>query len=299
MLRSGLLISKETKVRQIVFLFFFSVSLVEAKLPPKTIGVDAIYGVDDRELITEKSPIHIRQLANSVALIVSVDYLESGFLRTTINAKSLKETINMCVSENFVTRPSLSACTGFLVAPDIMATAGHCFQNEEDCTSKKLIFNVDAHNQNKNGYVVLSKNVYSCKEIITSEFSEEHDYALIRLDKASKRSPLKLNLTSKINNNATVFMIGHPLGLPLIHSKDSPVSDNGSASIFKTPLDSFEGNSGSPVFNSKTLEVEGILVNGQEDFVQDPALECYRNKTYEGAGGEGATRIQDLLPFLK
>ncbi len=274
-------------------------TFAEAKLPPKIPGIDAIYGVDDRELVTEKSPLSVRKLANSVAMILSSDHLEIGFLRTIINAKSLKENMNMCVSEKFVTRPSISNCTGFLVAPDIIATAGHCFQNEEDCASKKIIFDVDAHNQSKNGYVVLSKNVYSCKEIIISLLDDDRDFALIRLNKATKREPLKLNLSGKIENSASVFMIGHPLGLPLILSKKSPVSDNSGASLFKTALDSFEGNSGSPVFNFRTLEVEGILVNGQEDFVQDLDLECYRNKTYEGAGGEGATRIKQILPFLK
>lgn len=286
-------------MRQILFLCLFSVSFVEAKLPPKVIGVDAIYGKDDRELITPATPSNIKKLAKSIAMIVTVDNLEVGFLRTTIRAKSLKENLNMCVSENFVTRPSITSCTGFLVAPDIIATAGHCFQNEEDCATKKIIFEVDAQNQNKNGYAVLSKNVYSCKEIITSALVDDHDYALIRLDKATKRTPLKLNLAAKIDNAASVFMIGHPFGLPLIFSKNSGINDNSGASIFKTSLDSFEGNSGSPVFNSKTLEVEGILVNGQEDLVQDPDLECYRNITYEGAGGEGVTRIQDLQHFLK
>lgn len=274
-------------------------AFAEAKLPSKFDGVGAIYGKDDRELISSSSPAAIKKLASSVAMIVTIDNLEIGFFRTTIRAKSLKDNLNMCVSENFVTRPSVSNCTGFLVAPDIVATAGHCFQNEEDCATKKIIFNIDSQNQNRNGYAVLSKNVYSCKEIITSVSSDDYDFALIRLDKVTKRIPLKLNLRSKIDNNATVFMIGHPLGLPLIYSKNSVISDNSSAAIFKTSLDSFEGNSGSPVFNSKTLEVEGILVNGQEDFVQDSELECYRNKTYEGAGGEGVTRSQELLFFLK
>ena len=285
-------------MRFFLLLTLFSLSLVEAKLPPKNPGLDAVYGIDDRELVKETTPQKIQKLADSVAMIVSVDNLEIGLLRTTINARSLKDNLNMCVSEKFITRPSLSACTGFLVAPDILATAGHCFQSAEDCASKKIVFDVDSKNQSKNGYIVLSKNVYKCKEFITSTLSDEQDFALVRLDRSSRRTPLKLS-KNVISSSSSIFMIGHPLGLPLVFTKDSEVSDNSGASIFKTNLDSFEGNSGSPVFNSKTLEVEGILVNGREDFVQDPEGECYRNKTYEGAGGEGVTRIQELLPFLK
>ena len=286
-------------MRLILIFSFFLVSLAEAKLPPTIVGIDAIYGKDDRELITSASTSSLKKLAKSVAMIVTVDHLEIGFLRTTIRAKALKENLNMCVSENFVSKPSLTSCTGFLVAPDLVATAGHCFQTEEDCANKKIIFEVDAQNQNRKGYAVLSKNVYSCKEIVTSVLSDDRDYALIRLDRVTKRTPLKLSRVERIDNSASVFMIGHPFGLPLMYSKNSTISDNNNSFIFKTFLDSFEGNSGSPVFNSKTLEVEGILVNGQEDLVLDSDLECYRNRTYEGAGGEGVLRIQELLPFVK
>ena len=62
---------------------------------------------------------------------------------------------------------------------------------------------------------------------------------------------------------------------------------------------SFEGNSGSPVFNAETFEVEGILVNGQEDLVQDPKIECYRNIVYGGSGFEGVIRASELAPLLK
>ncbi|MBC7713129.1 MAG: trypsin-like peptidase domain-containing protein [Rhizobacter sp.] len=293
-------------MRQILFLCLFSstflTSFVEAKLPVLNPGIDAIYGADDRELITSGSNHQIKKLADSVALIVSIDVLDIGFLRTIIKAATLKENVNMCVTENFVTRPSVSGCTGFLVSPDVIATAGHCFQNEEDCATKKIIFDVDSHNQTRNGYVVLSHNVYSCKEVLKSESNDDHDYALIRMERASKRLPLKLNKSGlKISDDASVFMIGHPLGLPLMLSKSAPVSDNRGVSIFKTALDSFEGNSGSPVFNANTFEVEGILVNGQEDFVLDSNGECYRNKRYDDgvAGGEGVTRISDPLPFIK
>ena len=36
---------------------------------------------------------------------------------------------------------------------------------------------------------------------------------------------------------------------------------------FMTNLDTFGGNSGSPVYNAKTHKVEGILVRGERDYV--------------------------------
>lgn len=289
-------------MRQILFLsLIFGLSIVsdsEARVKMPSTGLDAIYGQDDRVLISNKSESTIKKIAASVAMVVSVDVLDIGMFKTTIKASSLQETMNMCVSEHFVARPSLPACTAFLVAPNIMATAGHCFVNEDDCTSKKIIFDVDASKQSRKGYSVSTKDVYSCKSIISSEMMDMKDFALIELDRApKKRVPLKLNLDKKIEDKASVFMIGHPFGLPLTLSRNATVLNNSDTFQFTASLDSFEGNSGSPVINKETLLVEGILVNGQQDLVQDSKLGCYRNVIYSGSGGEGAFRVSELPPL--
>ena len=287
--------------------------------------VDAIYGKDDREFVTIKSKTKIRKLSKSVALILSSDYLESNSLTTSlwmpniqikkmkapvssniiqILAPDLKEARDMCIDERFVTSPALPACTGFLIAPNILASAGHCFINEDDCANKKIIFDVVDSKQNALGYVVSSKNVFNCTKIISTAYDQSdpyyQDYSLIELDRIPKgRLPLKLNLIKKIADNEQVFMIGHPVGMPLMLSPQGIVSGNLSEFQFSTNLDSFEGSSGSPVFNAKTFEVEGILVNGQEDLVLDPKLKCYRNAVYSGSGNEGVFRSSELAPFLK
>ena len=287
-----------------LFLTLTYASFTEAKINIGSSGLNSIYGKDDREIITNKTDPRILELSKSIALIVPVDVLNSGMFKTTIKASSLQETMNMCVSEHFVTKPSVSGCTGFLVAPNIMATAGHCFVDETDCATKKIIFDVNSKEQSRKGYSVNSNNVYSCARIISTMYDmnrlDEHDYALIELDRAPKRrTPLKLNMSKKIDNSANVFMVGHPFGMPLMLSRESALINNNGIYQFTAALDSFEGNSGSPVFNSKTMEVEGILVNGQEDLVYDPENECYRNKIYYGKGGEGFFRASELPPFLK
>ena len=291
-------------MRQILFLCLFlafqNTSFAGLKIPSAD-GVGAIYGIDDRELINESSPKSVIELSRSVALIVSSDYIEGNFIRTTIKAKSLKETLNMCVNENFAAKSALPGCTGFLIGEGLMAPAGHCFQTPEDCATKKIIFDVDQKKQTRNGYGTFTVNVYECKEIVAQSYFNNEDYAIIKLDRVPKKRPaLKLNLKSKIANDARVFMIGHPFGLPLTYSRSTKVNNNSDRDIFTAGLDSFEGNSGSPVFNAKTLEVEGILVNGQQDLVLDSKNECYRNQTYEEEkGAEGVFRISGLLPFLE
>ena len=139
-----------------------------------------------------------------------------------------------------------------------------------------------------------SSNVYSCKTILAQSLDGESDYSIIKLDRVAKnRTPLKLNRNRSIELSDQVFMLGHPFGLPLVLSQKTSILENLQSHIFKTPLDSFEGNSGSPVINAKTFLVEGILISGQEDLVQDSEKLCYRNKEHT-SGGEVVFRASEL-----
>ena len=78
------------QVRQILFLTLFTNLLFASNVKaekilniPTIVGADAIYGSDDREFVTKKSKIKIRKLSKSIALIVSIDYLDiNAFLRS-------------------------------------------------------------------------------------------------------------------------------------------------------------------------------------------------------------------------
>jgi hypothetical protein len=290
-------------VRQI-FLYLIILSVLKfdpayaaADVNIPTTGVDAIYGRDDREFVTHHSSLKLREMALSIGYIVSEDYLERGFFKTLIKAKSLKETLNLCAGEKFESDRSVPNCSGFLVAPDVLVTAGHCFATEADCHTKKIIFDVDLSSQAKKGILVNRKNIYSCEQILFQNLQGVSDYAVIKLERATKNRPsLSLNLTKKIEDNESVFMLGHPFGLPLIISKKAKLSENTDLDLFKASLDSFEGNSGSPVINARTFKVEGILVNGQEDLVQDSEKLCYRNAKHV-SGGEGVLRASSLPTF--
>lgn len=286
--------------------FSFTVS---AKLIPENAHTQAIYGADDRQFISSSTDVKIKKLSESVAMIVSKDAVENKFLSAVIKANPMTESrgANLCPDAKFADHHSLNSCTGFLIAPDLVASAGHCFMSEEDCANKNIIFEVQAKNEIAEGYKVLKRAVYECKEIVKSHFEADtmSDFAVVRLKKrVTDRVPLKLRQKGMINLGDSVFMIGHPLGLPQVYSSKSFVSDIENEHFFKASLDSFEGNSGAPVFNAKTFEVEGILVRGEDDFVEDSSKQCYRYQMYEegqrgrtSMKGEGVSRISDLFPL--
>jgi hypothetical protein len=124
------------------------------------------------------------------------------------------------------------------------------------------------------------------------------------LDRETDRQPLKVRTSGKITTKDQVFLLGHPLGLPLVFSPSAEISDNSNPVYFKTRVNSFRGNSGSPLFNAKTFLVEGILVRGEEDLQFDEINQCQRYAKYLSTDvdfklkGESVTRIKYILPFL-
>lgn len=90
------------------------------------------------------------------------------------------------------------------------------------------------------------------------------DYGILKLD----RSVVGYKPYSKINQNIqkgdALTLIGHPVGLPKKTDKGGEVTLAGPL-IIRGTVDSFGGNSGSPVFDANGLLV-GILVGGSQDF---------------------------------
>lgn len=228
----------------------------------------AVFGVDDRISIRPGSAGHALARSTAVALLSSnFEATTPGKLR--LNVDGLEE--KFCPSVRFVKQKSLAyACTGFLVAPDLIMTAGHCMvntgesRNETDlyCKAYSWLFDFDETLDTEN---VSASNHYTCKRVVYAVKDEKapfRDYALVQLNRPVRgRTPLKLS-TAAVTASDTFSMIGHPFGLPSKLSRNARLLVNKpSRQSFLTSLDAFEGNSGSPVFNAKN-EVVGILVGG-------------------------------------
>lgn len=234
-----------------------------------------IYGEDNRVDVTE-TDAKIQALGKAVAGRV----MNFSFKRDD-NKISFEDVLTLshpmsarvCSSERFADQPTVADCTGFLVGEDLLVTAGHCMvpfgqsvrnQGTRDCESFSWLFDYksDAVLESMDG-----SQLYGCKEVVAGEYTDELDYAIIKLDrKVSDRTPLKVRKEGKLTLGQSIFVMGHPSGLPLKYADGARVFET-EATYFATNLDTFGGNSGSPVFNKDTLEVEGILVRGDTDYV--------------------------------
>lgn len=280
-----------------------------AELKEISIGNKSIYNFDDREMISSTTQSDIQELARSVGLIFYKNDLIAGQADSVIFGNLLSEKPpvgnNYCPDEKFADHHNYKpACTGFLIGKDVFVSAGHCFRSKNDCQNKLIVFNITANNEVTNGFKINNNNVFKCVKIISQAYDSTNtmmDYSVVRLDRKADLPVLKVRTKDKIGDDENVFMIGHPLGLPLIYSRDASVDDNSNDVYFKTTLNSFHGNSGSPVFNAKTHLVEGIMVRGESDEIYDEVRQCNRYAVYSTADhekGEGATRIKAVIPFI-
>lgn len=230
-----------------------------------------VYG-DDNRIETYEADIKLQKLASSTAgMFGNVKGIDTG-KNMMLPPYSLGEEMGLCKGEKFSEQPSSVACSGFLVGPDLLVTAGHCIQTQSDCESVSWVFDYKVKQKTGKTDVLVDKdNVYKCSKVIESKLYSsqtlKEDYALVKLDRVVKgRTPLKFRTTGKIKSDTALTVIGHPSGLPQKVAGDAKVVLNNHTNFFKTNLDTFGGNSGSAVFNTDTLEVEGILVRGAKDY---------------------------------
>lgn len=229
----------------------------------------AIYGTDDRKDIFQVTDAKILKVADSVVALVDAANLKKKNGRFRLKTTVYQEDCGLCASEPFATQPLGCDCSGFLVAPDVIATAGHCVTSKKALAKIRFVFGFRMINSKRARTDFGVNDVYEGAELIgRAQTDTGADWALVRLTRpVVGRAPVKVRTAGKITKGRTLFVIGHPNGLPAKFADKAQVRANSRPSFFVANLDTYGGNSGSPVFDAATRVVEGILVRGETDFV--------------------------------
>ncbi|MBB2708424.1 serine protease (plasmid) [Rhizobium sophoriradicis] len=279
-----------------------SLTLADSKAVAKTLTAKqkGIYGVDDRRDYYEFGNDLERTLAESVAALFRDEGVTSnGDGTSNLFTVPLSRSQGVCGGERFAEQPTGAFCTGFLVAPDVIATAGHCI-NETNVGTVRFVFGFRMTAAGKTSLTIPDKDIYSGKEMIGWMLNEGsgEDWSLVRLDRpVVDRTVLALRTSGRIADNAPVFVMGHPSGLPLKFADGSNVRDNTALTYFVANLDTYGGNSGSPVFGADGV-VEGILVRGGTDYVSNGNCFISLVCPTTGCRGEDCTRITEVAEAL-
>jgi hypothetical protein len=255
-----------------------------------------IYGVDDRKEIFQINDAALLEDADSVvALFDQGTVQDNGDGTSSLVTSSFQQAYGLCNSEPFRKQPVGAFCSGFLVARDVVATAGHCVDNAT-LSSIRFVFGFRMVNANTAQTKIPNGEIYRGTELIDRRLTPGGlDWALVRLDRpVQNHRPAPIRRRRRIGTGTRVHVIGHPCGLPAKAAGGAKVRDNTPTPFFVANLDTYGGNSGSPVFNSETHRVEGILVRGERDFRQQGNCQVSLVCPTTGCRGEDVTRITKL-----
>jgi V8-like Glu-specific endopeptidase len=273
--------------------------------PQPTIEYKVIYGEDNRKDLLEESDAHWRQLASStVALFDEGQILESDDPDYfNIDADHYGQENALCEDEPFYDQPTGAFCSGFLIEPDVVVTAGHCIRNEYNCEAVRFVFGYHYTGVNSDPLKIPQDWVYACQDIIHTEANGAtgSDFALIRLDRPVLAfAPLDVRTEGQVEQGDRFTVVGYPKGIPAKLAHGGHLRDNEDEIFFVASLDTFGGNSGSAVFNTNTRKVEGLIVRGETDFKYDKSNKCRRSFACEdfNCRGEDVVRIAEVLKHL-
>lgn len=255
-----------------------------------------IYGSDDRQDLFQVTDPDLRRDADCVvALLDQGQLVDNGDGTSQLLVQNFGTSRNLCPSERFRDQPTAAFCSGFLVAPDIVATAGHCV-DATTVGNTRFVFGFQMVNASTARQQIANAEIYRGAALIDRrEQGAGADWALVRLDRAvTNHQPARVRSTGRIPNGQAVHVIGHPSGLPLKVAAGANVRDNSPNAFFVANLDTYGGNSGSPVFNSQSHTVEGILVRGETDFVMQGTCRVSLVCPTTGCRGEDCTRVTEL-----
>lgn len=265
--------------------------------------VYGVYGPDNRvDIYTIEDSLILKDTRTVVAIFKKNQLRNNNNgTYTMLNTESFAESFGLCSEERFGNQPCVAFCSGFAVGKRLIATAGHCLKSE-NLRDLYFVFGYTMENENVPNLVFTVDNVYEGVELIDTSFSSpsRNDYGIIKVNKDIPANRIaKIRVSGKIADNDEIYVIGHPSGLPMKYADSAFVRNNRISNYFVTNLDTYGGNSGSPVFNKRTHLVEGILVRGAEDFVD--VNDCYKSAICPmlQCRGEDVSRTSQFSRFVR
>jgi V8-like Glu-specific endopeptidase len=284
------------KILLIASLGFLAACQDAGVIGPVLNGEKVIYGEDDRQDLFEVQDEVMLANAKSTVALVQVSKLSSaGEGVFNIATATLSSRMNLCQAERFKEQNTAAFCSGSLVGPDLILTAGHCARS---CDTTAIVFDFAVNQAGENPKTTKAENLYLCKEVVSYKLEQGFgaDYAVIRLDRAvANRTPLKVRRSGNVAKGEKLYVIGHPSGLPTKVAGGANVREIDHKPYFVANLDTYGGNSGSAVFNQETGVIEGILVRGETDYVSNGVCMESMRCTDAGCMGEHVTKVGLVL----
>lgn len=233
----------------------------------------AIYGKDSiQEQYEVSNPIH-QKVMRATAYELYKDELRGWtFAKYWSLVQTQVRQLGLCTDERYLDQSRFrNNCSGVLIKDDLIVTAGNC-TTAHYCKNDLFywVFDYGLKSKDENLVKIRGNKFYKCDKVLKRVYDPDASmsYTLIRLKKkVLDREPIKLS--SKVDlEGVELVTAGHPKGMPIKLSSGQKVYDQNDEA-FVTNSDISGENVGAGVFNSKSSELEGILVYGTEFFYEN------------------------------
>lgn len=267
--------------------------------PPARVRQEVIYGLDGRLDYYQAPEAEARLAASAVAAFIPDEFIdEQGDLLLVPTAQ---ETWGLCQDERFSQQPAAAFCSGVLIAPDLVVTAGHCVRIYP-LETFSVVF---GYYYERSGALALDKrHVFAPLQIVSERLDgfgaeDRLDYAVVRLDRdvAPPLAPVVLDVNGAgVALGAPFTSVSAPDGVPLKVDLEGFIVDTREPAndFFLGISDTSNGSSGGGAFG-RNGELLGILGRGTEDHRQsDGGCSRQQHLDFE-AGSEEYTRTSSFL----
>jgi S1-C subfamily serine protease len=234
-------------------------------------------------------------ISESVGMLLEIERIHqvSKSIYQLDISQTLGQKLNLCEDEAFYNQPSVGVGTSFIIDEKSMLTALHVL--ERSLKFYVVVFNYKIIT--KNGVVnafVAQDDIYYPQHIVTK--NEELDIVEFSVDRNFNRPVLQWENSDNIKKEISeLYTIGYPSGIPMKIALNASIIEDDHPFYYYTSLDSFQGNSGSPVFNFYTNKVIGVLVSGELDYKFNGNCNLSSICKYPYCKGEKVIRIEEIL----
>lgn len=255
-----------------------------------------IYGEDSRREVFSLSGGRAKAADATLALVSTFRLRDTGQGSTRLSGPTLAQSEGLCPGERFAAQPTVAFCSGALVAPQVALTAGHCLA-AEDLPGTRFVFGFRMRNATQANLVIPNGEIYRGTRILARSANiGGADYTLVQLDrKVVGHAPLRVERAGPPPVKSALYVLGHPDGLPEKLATGEVYART--KTIFRSNLDVFNGNSGSPVFDARNNRIVGVTSFGNPDYVlrKDCAVPL---RLPDSFAPEGATSSAVFAPFV-
>lgn len=278
-------------------------------------GAKVIYGEDDRKDVYEvDGPLRDLAMRSIVAILQPSSLDESDSSNVRIVSDPVGRALGLCRSERFWDDPFAAVCSGTLIADDLVLTAGHCFGKSlagrptgpaaQACKDRRFVFGYYKESPDEM-HRLTSHDVFTCAELVAFrnqgamvDFSRvDLDFAIVRLDRPAtpRFAPARLRADRSMSMGSPLTVLGFPSGTPLkIAANGQVMAVRAEGDSYSATVDTFSGNSGSGIFDSRSLEQVGVLLGGEPDYVRKGSCSVVSRCSETGCDGTRSERIHQL-----